>query len=469
MSMNLTALLLSRLQFGFTISFHIIFPAFTIGLAAWLAFLETMSALTGKKVYRRLFDFWLRIFAVSFGLGVVSGIVMEFQFGTNWSALSRRTGPIQGGLLAYESYTAFALEAAFFGVLLFGRDRVRPVLYLASAIMVALGTNVSSFWIMANNSWMQHPVGFTTGAQGVFVAQNWPEILFNFVSIVRFLHMILAAYCTTAFCVAATGAWYALRRTHLAEAGAMLAMGLRLAAILMPAQLVAGHLVGGYVAADQPSKISALEGRWHTQQPANEVLFGIPDPQHGRNDFQIALPAPIGSLIDSDNPRAREIGIDAIAPQNRPPIAIVFFTFRIMVGLGLVMLLLAWGGALYGVLGRLEETRWLLWPIFLSFPSGFLAILAGWFTAEVGRQPWVIFGQLRTAEALTPHLTTAAVGVTLLLFGVIYAMIFLSGTYFIYRMLKTGPVPTTAASPSMANGKRPLGISDRSAGSAPAE
>jgi cytochrome d ubiquinol oxidase subunit I len=467
--MDLTALLLSRLQFGFTISFHIIFPAFTIGLAAWLAFLETMSVMTGQPVYRRLFDFWLRIFAVSFGMGVVSGIVMEFQFGTNWSELSRRSGSIQGGLLAYESYTAFALEAAFFGVLLFGRDKVKPILYMASAIMVALGTNISSYWILANNSWMQHPVGFTINAGGVFVPTNWAEILFNYVAVVRFLHMILGAYCTTAFCVAATGAWYALRRTHLAEAQAMLKMGLRLAAILVPAQLVAGHLVGGYVAMDQPSKISAIEGRWQTQQPANEVLFGIPDPQRSRNDFQIALPAPLGSLIDSDNPRAREIGITAIPPQDRPAVDIVFFTFRIMVGLGVIMLLLAWGGVIYGWRGRLEHTRWLLWPIFLSFPAGFLAILAGWFTAEVGRQPWVIYGQLRTADGLSPHLTTMEVGGTLLLFGTIYAIIFLSGTLFIYRMLKKGPVPIAAVSASATNPKRPMAVPDHDAHTSPAE
>ena len=456
--MHLTALLLSRLQFAFTISFHIIFPAFTIGLAGWLAFLETMSVMTGKAVYRRLFDFWLRIFAVSFGMGVVSGIVMEFQFGTNWSELSRRSGSIQGGLLAYESFSAFALEAAFFGVLLFGRDRVRPVLYLASAIMVALGTNLSSYWILANNSWMQHPVGFTMAAKGVFVPTDWTAILFNYVAVIRFLHMIMAAYCTTAFCVAATGAWYALRRTNLGEARAMLNMGLRLAAILVPAQLVVGHLVGGYVTKDQPSKISAIEARWDTQQPASEVLFGIPDPARNRNDFQIALPAPIGSLIDSDDPHAKEIGITAIPEQDRPPVGIVFFAFRIMVGLGLIMLTLAWGGTLFSLRRQLEDRRWLLWPIFLSFPSGFLAILAGWFTAEVGRQPWVIYGQLRTADALTPHLTVGAVSFTLLLFGSIYAIIFLSGTYYIYRMLKKGPVALAPVEQAATNPKRPLAV-----------
>ncbi len=428
--MELTTLLLSRLQFAFTISFHIIFPAFTIGLAAWLAVLEVMNVATHRPVYRKLFDFWLRVFAITFGMGVVSGIVMEFQFGTNWSELSRRAGAVQGGLLAYESFSAFTLEAAFFGVLIFGRSRVPPLAYLASCIMVSLGTNLSSYWILANNSWMQHPTGYVMAAKGVFEPQGWSEILFNYVTVVRFFHMMLAAYVTTAFCIAATGAWYALRRMNMDEARTMLNMGLRLAAVLVPAQLVMGHLVGGYVVKNQPSKISALEGRWHAQEPASEVLIGWPDPEHERNRFEISLPPPFGSIIDSMSLTAKEVGIVDIPKADRPPVAIVFFTFRAMVGLGLLMLALAWGGSLLGLLKRLETARWLLWPIFLSFPAGFLATLAGWFTAEVGRQPWVVFGQLRTADALTPHLTVGAVGFTLLLFGLIYAAIFLSGAYY---------------------------------------
>jgi cytochrome d ubiquinol oxidase subunit I len=456
--MPLTALLLSRLQFAFTIAFHIIFPAFTIGLAAWLAFLETLSVTTANPITRKLFDFWLRIFAISFGLGVVSGIVMEFQFGTNWSELSRRAGAVQGVLLAYESYSAFALEAAFFGVLIFGRNRVPPLFYLFSALMVAAGTNLSSFWIMANNSWMQHPVGFTTTPSGAFTPVDWAQILFNHVSVIRFGHMVLAAYVTTAFCVAATGAWYALRRVHLPEARAMLKMGLRLAAILVPAQLAMGHAVGHYVVQDQPSKIAAIEGRWHTQQPASLVLFGIPDPARGRNDAQISLPSPIGSIIDSGSTTAREIGLDDIPQANRPPVWIVFFTFRAMVGLGLWMLALAWAGTLIDLRGGLARARYLLWPIFLSFPCGFLATLAGWFTAEVGRQPWTIYGQLRTAQSLTPHLTAGAVGFTLVLFGVIYAVIFLAGTVTIYTMLRRGPVDRPPADALASNAKRPMAL-----------
>ncbi len=465
--MDLTALLLSRLQFAFTMSFHIIFPAFTIGLAAWLAFLEVSGAITGRPVYRKLFDFWLRIFAIAFGLGVVSGVVMEFQFGTNWSELSRRGGSIQGGLLAYESFSAFALEAAFFGVLMFGRERVPRWLYVGSCVMVALGTNFSSFWILANNSWMQHPVGFTITSKGVFVPNDWATILFNHVAVVRFLHMVLAAYVTTAFCVAATGAWHALRRTNLREAHAMLNMALRLAAILVPAQLFMGHLVGGYVAKDQPSKISALEGRWHSQKPASEVLIGWPDPARERNLYQIALPPPVGSLIDSESLTAREVGIADIPKADRPPMMIVFFTFRIMVGLGMLMLALAWGGTLMSFLGRLERTRWLLWPIFLSFPAGFLATLTGWFTAEVGRQPWVFYHQLRTADAVTPQLTTGAVATTLALFGSVYALIFLAGTFYIYRILRDGPDAIRPIGAS--NAKRPLGVHGDSPHAAPAE
>ena len=268
-----TAVILSRIQFGFTVSFHIIFPAFTIGLAAWLAVLEALHLKTGRDVYRSLFDFWLRVFAVAFGLGVVSGIVMAFQFGSNWSELSRRSGPIQGPLLAYESFTAFALEASFFGVLIFGRHRIPKPAYLASAVLVAVGTSLSSFWILVNNSWMQYPVGFEAGPDGAFNPTSWFDIIFNAVVWVRFPHMMLAAYVTTAFCVAATGAWHLLRNKHRDEAVTMLRMGLGLAAVLVPIQMVFGHLTGDYVVKHQPSKIAAMEGRWRDEQPAGEVLF----------------------------------------------------------------------------------------------------------------------------------------------------------------------------------------------------
>src|SRR5271154_1876895 len=289
--MDLTALLLSRVQFAFTISFHIIFPSFTIGLAAWLTGLEALHPASGRPADPVVLEFWLKIFGLAFGLGVVSGIVMAFEFGTNWSVLSKMSGPIQGPLLSYETFTAFMLEATFFGVLVFGRSRVHPWFYLFSTAMVALGTTFSAFWIMVNNSWMQVPSGYVT-ENGIFVPNDWFKIIFSPVVWVRFPHMLLAAYITGAFCVAATGAWYLLRGTFAAEAKIMLRMGLFLAAVLVPIQLFFGHLNGEYIVRYQPAKMAAIEARWHDEQPASEVLLAWPDVRNRQNLFAIALPPP---------------------------------------------------------------------------------------------------------------------------------------------------------------------------------
>jgi cytochrome d ubiquinol oxidase subunit I len=435
--MDATALLLSRLQFAFTISFHIIFPAFTIGLAAWLAVLEALHLKTGQPVYRVVFEFWLRIFGVAFGLGVVSGIVMAFQFGTNWSVLSKMSGPIQGPLLSYETFTAFALEASFFGVLIFGRSRVAPGFYLFSTVMVALGTTLSAFWIMVNNSWMQVPVGYVA-ENGIYVPDDWAKIIFNSVVWVRFPHMLLSAYLTGAFCVAATGAWHLLRERNRAEAHIMLRMGLFLAAVLVPIQIFYGHLTGDYVHQYQPAKFAAIEGRWHDEQPAGEVLVAIPDPAAETNHYEIKIPV-LGSLIGSMSFNSKEIGLTDFPPQDRPPVLIPFFTFRIMVGCGLVMLALAWLGAYLSLKDRIEGNRLALWLVFLSFPLPFIAIIAGWYTAEVGRQPWVVYGVLRTADAVTPFLTARAATISLVVFCAIYTLIFAFGTLYIYRLLRAGP------------------------------
>jgi len=452
--MEPTALLLSRIQFGFTISFHIIFPAFTIGLAAWLTFLEALHLRTGRSVYRVLFEFWLKIFAVAFGMGVVSGIVMAFQFGTNWSVLSKMSGPIQGPILSFETFWAFTLEAGFFGVLIFGRDRVRPWFYLFSTAMVALGTTLSAFWIMVNNSWMQVPVGYVL-QNGSFVPDDWTRIIFNSVVWSRFPHMVFAAYLTGAFCVAATGAWYLLRRKYHVEAMVMLRMGLFLAAVLVPIQLVFGHFVGDYVHDFQPAKFAAIEGRWHDEQPAAEVLIGLPDPATETNKYEIKIPV-LGSIIASMSLTSREVGLADFPPQDRPPVLIPFATFRIMVGCGLIMLALAWLGSYLSVKRRLEQSRFLLWSIFLSFPLPFIAILTGWYTAEVGRQPWVVYGLLRTADAVTPFLTATAAMTTLILFGAVYVFIFSFGTYYIYRLLRDGPTRPVAWRPHDAVPDRPM-------------
>jgi cytochrome bd ubiquinol oxidase subunit I len=450
------ALLLSRLQFAFTISFHIIFPSLSIGLAAWLTLLQALYLATGRPLYRQVFEFWLKVFGVTFGLGVVSGIVMAFQFGTNWSVLSRVAGPIQGPLLSYETFTAFYLEASFFGILLFGRARVAPWFYLFASAMVTLGTMLSAFWIMANNSWMQVPVGYAIH-NGIFVPVDWHRILFSPVLWVRFPHMLLASFITGAFCVAATGAWYVLRGTFGAEARLMLRMGLLLAAVLMPLQLFFGHLTGDYVHDYQPAKFAAIEGRWHDQQPASEVLIAIPDSKAETDHYALSIPV-LGSIIGSLSLHSKEVGLTDFPRADRPPAAIPFFAFRIMVGCGLVLLFVAWVGTYLSRKGRLEANRPMLWLTLLSFPLPFIAILTGWFTAEVGRQPWVVYSLLRTAQAVTPILTARAALISLVVFVTVYFFVFAFGTLFIFRLLRAGPSGRLVTPLADARPRRPLSV-----------
>jgi cytochrome d ubiquinol oxidase subunit I len=459
--MDTVAILLSRLQFAFTISFHIIFPSLSIGLAAWLSVLEALRLVTGRQVYRSLFEFWRKIFGVVFGLGVVSGIVMAFQIGTNWSELSRISGPIQGPLLSYETFTAFYLEASFLGIVLFGRSRVPPWLYMVSTVMLALGTTLSAFWIMANNSWMQDPVGYVM-KDGVATPTDWSKILFNSVLWVRFPHMLLASFLTGTFVVAATGAWYVLRQQFDEEARVMLRMGLYLAAVLMPLQLFFGHLNGDYVHDRQPVKFAAIEGRWHDEQPASEVLLAIPDGASERNRYSLSVPV-LGSVIGSMSLNSKEVGLLDFPRADRPPVAIPFFAFRIMVGCGLLLLAIAWVGTWLGRRGRLEQSRALMWLTFLSFPLPFIAILTGWFTAEVGRQPWAIYGLLRTAQAATPALSVHSVGTSLAVSVVTYSFIFAFGSVYIHRLLRVGPAAQLAAPNRNATARRPMSVADEHA------
>jgi cytochrome d ubiquinol oxidase subunit I len=454
--MVLDPVLLSRLQFAFVISFHIIFPAFTIGLAAWLATLEGARLWTGNELYRRVFDFWLKLFALSFGMGVVSGIVMAFQFGTNWSVLAERTGPIQGPLLGYEAFTAFMLEATFFGVMLLGREHVSQRFYFFACCMVSLGTMFSSFWILANNSWMQVPLGHSI-VDGKIIPADWWTITTGPIMRVRWPHMLLAAFLTTGMCVAATGAWYTLRGIHRAAARVMMHWGLGLVAVMIPIQLFFGHLTGIYVLNYQPAKFAAIEARWRTQQPASEVLIALPDPFSQRNLLAIEIPR-LGSFIASGNWTAREVGLESFPADDRPPVLIPFFGFRIMVGMGLIMLAVSWFGTLLRFRGRLETARWFLWGTFLAFPSGFIAVLAGWFTAEVGRQPWVVYGLLRTQDAVTPSLATRDVLLSLTCYVIVYTVIYAFGLYFIYRLLRDGPAGDDAQAPASATPGRPLAV-----------
>jgi cytochrome d ubiquinol oxidase subunit I len=455
--MHLDAEILSRIQFAFVVSFHIIFPAFTIGLAAWLATIETTRFVTGKEIYRRVFDFWIKIFAVSFGMGVVTGIVMAFQFGTNWGVLAERTGPIQGPLLGYEAFTAFMLEATFFGVMLLGRNRVRPGFYVFACWMVSLGTMFSSFWILANNSWMQVPLGHEI-VDGKIIPADWLKIVLGPVMMVRWPHMLLAAFLTTAMCVSATGAWYLLRRVHLAEGRVMLHWGLGLVAVLIPLQLFVGHLTGLYVYKYQPAKFAAIEARWHNEDPGSEVWLAWPDRSERKNLFAIETPK-MGSLIATGKWDSPMQGLESFPEYDWPPVAIPFFGFRIMVGMGLIMLTVSWIGLLLRAIGRLERARWFLWGTFLAFPTGFIAVLSGWYTAEVGRQPWVVYGLLRTEDAFTPSLVTGDVLFSLTVYGLTYAVIMSFGIRYIYKLLRQGPSgeasPVAGTTPS-----RPFAYAD---------
>ncbi|WP_036260710.1 cytochrome ubiquinol oxidase subunit I [Methylocapsa aurea] len=450
--------LLSRVQFAFVVSFHIIFPSFTIGLAAWLATLEGAYLSSGNPLYRRVFEFWLGVFTLSFGMGVVSGVVMAFQFGANWSVLAERTGSIQGPLLGYEGFTAFLLEATFFGVVLFGRERAPPWFYFLSCCMVSLGTMMSSFWILGNNSWMQVPVGHAI-VDGKIVPEDWWAITTGPVMRVRWPHMLLAAFLTTGMSVIATGAWYALRGVHRAEAAMMLNWGLALVALLVPLQLFVGHLTGDYVHHYQPAKFAAIEARWRTQQPASEVLLALPDPARERNWLSVEVPK-LGSFIASGDWESREVGLDAFPEADRPPVIIPFFTFRIMVGMGLIMLAISWLGLFLRWRGALERARWFLWCAFLSFPSGFVAVLAGWFTAEVGRQPWVVYGLLRTKDAATPSLASGDVIASLLAYVAVYAVIYAFGFFYIYQLLRDGP-PRAAPLSDAVTPSRPMAVAMR--------
>jgi cytochrome d ubiquinol oxidase subunit I len=390
-------------------------------------------------VYRRVFDFWLRIFALSFAMGVVSGIVMAFQFGTNWSVLSERTGPIQGPLLGYEGFTAFLLEATFFGVMLLGRDRV-PAWFCC---MVSLGTMFSSFWILCNNSWMQVPIGHAF-VDNKIVPDDWWAITTGPIVRIRWPHMLLAAFLTTGMSIIATGAWHLLWGRHVAESRVMLHWGLGFVAVIIPIQMVFGHLTGEYVLHYQPEKFAAIEARWQTQQPATEVLLAIPDPWAQRNLFPIEVPR-LGSFIASGDWTAKEIGLEAFPPEDRPPVIIPFFAFRIMVGMGLIMVAILWVGVVLIWRGRLESARWFLWAAFLSFPTGFIAVLCGWYTAEVGRQPWVVYHILRTQDAITPSLTGGEALFSLVAYVAVYVVIYAFGLTYIYRLLRRGPAAEPGA------------------------
>lgn len=457
--MELDPLLLSRIQFAFVVSFHAIFPVFTIGLASYIALLEGLLYRTGNPAYEQLSRFWTKVFAVVFGMGVVSGIVMSFQFGTNWSVFSYASANFLGPILAYEVVTAFFLEAVFLGVLLFGRDKVPRGTHLFAACMVALGTFISSFWILSANSWMQTPAGAEL-RDGIVHLTSWSEAIFNPSFVPRFFHVALASFLTGGFVVAGVSAWYLLKGKAPEASRKALQMCLIMLAIAAPAQLLVGDVHGLNTFKHQPAKVAAMEGVWETTDGAPLLLFAIPSQSQERNFLEIGIPN-MASLILTHEWNGTVPGLKEWAPEDRPHMPIVFWSFRVMVGIGLLMIVIALWGAWLTWRDRLVESKRFLRLTSLMIPLPFVAVLAGWFVTEVGRQPWLAYGLIRTAEGLTPSLTGAMALFTLVGYVTVYAVVFIAGISFLVRIIRQGPDQTDLSEDHPgAHAKRPFSAAD---------
>jgi cytochrome d ubiquinol oxidase subunit I len=435
------ALHLARAQFAFTMSFHFVFPAFSIGLASYLAVLEGLWLKTGKALYLDLFNYWLKIFAVAFGMGVVSGIVMSYQFGTNWSVYANKAGPVIGPLMAYEVLTAFFLEAGFLGVMLFGRSKVGDGLHFFATCMVALGTLISATWIISANSWMQTPVGFAVNAKGQFVpAASWWTIMFNPSFPYRLVHTVIAAYLTTALTVGAVGAWHLLKDRVNPHARKMFSMAMWMAALVAPIQILAGDTQGLNTLKYQPIKVLAMEGDFD-RSPAGAplVLFGLPDNRDASVHDRIEIPK-LGSLILEHDPNKALPGLKDYPREHWPTVAIVFWSFRIMVGLGIAMLSLGVWSLIARARRELYDSTLLHRAAVLMGPAGFVAVIAGWVTTEAGRQPYTVYGQLLTADSISP-LAAPAVATSLLVFIAVYFTVFGVGVAYLLGMM--GRLPAT--------------------------
>jgi cytochrome bd ubiquinol oxidase subunit I len=438
MLFDFDALTLARMQFAFTMSVHIIFPAFSIGLASYLAVLEGLWLWKKEEVYHDLFNYWKKIFAVAFGMGVVSGIVMSYQFGTNWSVFSDKAGAVIGPLMGYEVLSAFFLEAGFLGVMLFGEKRVGAGLHFFATLMVAFGTLISATWILSVNSWMQTPAGYSITIAGQFVPEDWWAVIFNPSFPYRFVHMVLAAYLTTAFVVGGIGAWHLLKDNASPGARVMFSMAMWMAALVAPIQIFAGDQHGLNTLEYQPAKVAAMEGNYETHIGAPLILFGIPDDEAEETRYQIAIPK-LGSLILTHHADGEVKGLKAFPKEQRPPAEIVFWSFRIMVGIGFAMLAMGlWSLLRRRQYGRLYEDRWLHSAALLMTPSGFIAVLAGWITTEVGRQPYTIYGLLTTAQSASP-IEAPAIAASLIAFIIVYFAVFGAGVFYILRLCGKSP------------------------------
>jgi len=444
----LDAIQLARLQFAFTVSFHIIFPAISIGVAGFLAVLEGMWLKTRDDVYKDMFFFWSKIFAIGFGMGVVSGVVMSYEFGTNWSGFSNVAGPITGALLTYEVLTAFFLEAGFLGVMLFGWGRVGERAHYMATLMVAVGTLFSTFWILASNSFMQTPQGYAI-ENGRLVPVDWFKVIFNPSFPYRLVHMTLASYIAAAFLVAGCGAYHLLKGSREGAIRRSFSMALWILLALVPVQIFVGDAHGINTRKYQPAKIAAIEGLWETEQGGTALnLVGWPDMKAEETKYAVQVPH-LGSLILTHSWDGQITGLKSFPPEDRPYSPVVFWSFRIMVGLGMLMLLLSLIGLLLRKGGRLYEVRWFqYWALYMG-PTGLIALLAGWVTTEVGRQPWTVYGVLRTIDSASP-LDAQQVGTSLLTFVVVYFLVFGTGIYYMLKLMKKGP------SHAGAHAQRPL-------------
>lgn len=437
--MDIDALLLSRLQFAWVIAWHILLPAFTVGAASFIALLEGLALATGRDDYARISMFWIRLFAIAFGMGVVTGIIMPFQFGTNWSRYSEATANVLSPLFAYEGLTAFFLEAAFLGVLLFGRNRVPPWAHFLAAVMVAFGTLLSSFWILSANSWMQTPAGYEI-LNGQFISTNWIDVILNPSFPYRLAHTVVGFFVTTGFTVLGVGAYLVRKGRTPAEGRIMLSMALWLLTVLVPLQMIIGDQHGLNTREHQPAKLAAIEAHWETGRRVPLILFAVPDDKAERNNFTIEVPL-LGSLILTHELNGEIKGLKDFPADQRPPVAIPFFAFRIMVGCaGLMFALVAAGGWLRWQ-GRLFDNPLFLRLCTVAIPLGFIAVIAGWCVTEVGRQPWTVYGLLRTADAVTPSLQTFDVALSLLAYVLAYLFIYPTGFFLFLRIIREGPKP----------------------------
>ena len=429
------AVSLSRLQFAFTLSFHILFPTLTIGLAVFLAVLESLWLKTGDALYKRHYHFWVKLFALTFGVGVVTGIVLSYEFGTNFSRFSAIAGSVIGPLMSYEVLTAFFMEAGFLGVMLFGWNRVGPKLHYTATLLVAAGTVMSAFWILSANSWMQTPAGALL-KDGVFYPQDWWQIVFNPSFPYRLVHMLLAALLSSSLFVAGVSAWLLLRGKDARFAAKSLKMAIMAAAVIAPLQIVAGDQHGLEVERYQPLKVAAMEGRWQTMSHAPLVLFGWPDAKTRSNLYAVEIPG-AASLIIKHDLDGVVTGLDSAPPDQWPYVPIVFFAFRAMVGLGLLILAYAWCGA--WLLRRpAGPPRWFLRAAVWLIPAGFIATVAGWWVAETGRQPWVVYGVLRTVDVASQQ-PAALVLASLLTFVAVYAAVMAAYLYYLLKVIRRGP------------------------------